>query len=444
VESPQDLTNGSGAGPELLASDIAVALSDADVVVDLTIDRHSDLLATTTRRVVTFGEEALRPDLVLAALLAGARVIEAAVFVRSTTLTGIVASSRVAVPRHSLRRSQETLGWRCAALLRRARPSLDGHATASLRRVSRPAPRPRPAVSRSRLVGLLGAGAVAAGRVALTRTDWRVAWGFREESDDPFGLPATVRTLTAPTGHFFADPFLASEDDRLFVFLEDFDLALGRASVAVVELGTNDETARTVLEGAHHFSYPFVFHHQSTWYMLPETASAGRVMLYRSTAFPQTWVEDTVLLEGVTAFDPTLVHRDGRWWLFYASGTPGSGFDDELHIHYGPSPRGPFSAHPGNPVRSDAVGARPAGRIVAHRGKLLRPGQNGVDEYGSGIVIFEIEALTPGSFRERETMRIEGPPGLQTRGIHTIDSSGSVVVFDTKHRVPRLPRPRLR
>jgi hypothetical protein len=173
-----------------------------------------------------------------------------------------------------------------------------------------------------------------------------------------------------------------------------------------------------------------------TWYMTPEAAESRRVVLHRCTRFPDRWEPDAVLLDGVAAYDPTLVHRDGLWWLFFAAGTPGSAADDELHVWFSPSLRGPFEPHPANPVRSTVRGARPGGRILESGGRLLRPGQDGSREYGGEIVLFEIERLTTSEYRERP-VRTLGPSALGAEGLHTIDSGGGLVVVDTKHRVPR-------
>jgi hypothetical protein len=169
--------------------------------------------------------------------------------------------------------------------------------------------------------------------------------------------------------------------------------------------------------------------------MLPEQATTGRITLLRCEEFPRRWVDDTVLLDGVRAYDPTLVQHEGLWWLFFAAGTDTSP-DDELHVWCSPSLRGPFTAHPANPVVSNVVGARPAGRIVQSDGRLLRPGQDGSGEYGRAIVVNEILALTPTEYAERPLTTVTAQ-ALGAAGIHTINAAAAVVVVDTKHRVLR-------
>jgi hypothetical protein len=247
-----------------------------------------------------------------------------------------------------------------------------------------------------------------------------------------------MRALEAPAGRFFADPFLADDNGTAVVFFEDFDSRIGRATIAMAGLDDPLSTYSTVLDLDHHLSYPFVFKHDSTWHMTPEMAESGRVALFRCERFPDRWVEEAVLVDGVVAYDPTMLHFEDRWWLFFSSGTPGAASDDELHVWFSSSLLGPYAPHPLNPVRSDAVGARPAGRIQAVDGMLLRPGQDGSREYGGGIVIHSIRHLTTERYEEDVVGRIDGVPGLRASGVHTIDSSANYVVLDTKQRVARL------
>lgn len=416
------------------------ATSSIDLVVDFTRLRVSDCLPTSTQMIVTPGAGLDRAAL-FAALLGRQTVVSAAVRVRSLDGTGIVAESNLAVFRLSLRRTYERVGWRFEQLLRRAVIRLLDEESPP--RLVDPRESGRALTIRNGPIArlVLSAG-VAAVRASITRVDWRVAWGERGD-DDPFVVPSRLQTLDAPAGHFFADPFLARDEARTVVFFEDFDSELGRASIAVAELGDEARGHRTVLQRDHHLSYPFIFMHESTWYMVPEMAETKRVVLFRCVDFPDQWVEDSVLLEGVAAFDPTLLQFDDLWWLFYSSGTAGSSSDDELHVDFSPSLRGPFRSHPLNPVRSDAVGARPAGRILVHDGRLLRPGQDSAREYGGGIVIHQIETLTTERYEERAIGRIDRVAGRRNRGVHTIDSTAEVVVVDTKHRVLKRPRSRI-
>ena len=66
--------------------------------------------------------------------------------------------------------------------------------------------------------------------------------------------------------------------------------------VPLIEIGADGRwsTPVRVLERDHHLSYPFLFEHEGVLYMVPETAQAGTVELYRCTEFPLRWRRERV------------------------------------------------------------------------------------------------------------------------------------------------------
>jgi len=408
----------------------AAVSADADVVLDLTAAGAAAKAAKSTPTMFLH-PRALDEDAMLAALAAGRQVFHIEVRIKTADGERCAGTSTVALTRYSARRSAERVRERAAALTVRALErfgSRDGWPDAE------PGGSPAGERAASPAVARLVAGAAGAAAVLrLTRVDWRVAYGTAP-SDQPFAIPHDLRRVPAPPGRFYADPFLARTTDGDFLFVEDFDLALGRAAISVVDLSTGE--ARRALTAEHHLSYPIVFEVDGAWYMLPEQAESGRVVLLRCERFPDRWVTDTVLLDGVRAYDPTLFWDGELWWLFCAMGTGSACIDDELHVWYADTLRGPFTPHPANPVVSNVVGARPAGRIVRDDGRLIRPAQDGSGEYGRAIVVNEILALTPTEYRERPVSTLTAHD-LGAAGIHTMDVAGDLAVIDTKHRVVR-------
>ena len=53
-----------------------------------------------------------------------------------------------------------------------------------------------------------------------------------------------------------------------------------------------------MLKEPFHLSYPYVFKHKGTYYMIPESRAAGAVRLYRARSFPLSLEFDTTLFEG--------------------------------------------------------------------------------------------------------------------------------------------------
>jgi hypothetical protein len=412
------------------AERVTAASADPELVLDLSAGGIAAQTVTSTPTMFLH-PGGLDEEAMLAELAAGRQVFRIEVRVRTGARDRCAATSTVALTRYSARRSAERVRERAAALIVRA---LERFGSSDGWPVAEPAASPVARQAASPAVARLVAGAAGAAAVLrLTRVDWRVAYGTAVP-DEPFAIPHRLRHVPAPPGRFYADPFLARTTEGTFLFVEDFDLGLGRAAISVVDLSTGE--ARRAVTADHHLSYPIVFEVDGTWYMLPEQAESSRVVLLRCEQFPDRWVPDTVLLDGVRAYDPTLFWDGDLWWLFCAMGTGSACIDDELHVWYAATLRGPFTPHPANPVVSNVVGARPAGRIVRNGGRLLRPAQDGSGEYGRAIVVNEILALTPTEYREQPVSTLTAHD-LGAAGIHTIDVAGDLSVIDTKHRVVR-------
>lgn len=275
---------------------------------------------------------------------------------------------------------------------------------------------------------LAGAAALYAARTRkipfLAQKDrWAVAlW----RGDSPLSLAPsgdapllTAADVTDVPAEFVADPFLAEESGRRHLFFEVLNARTGRGEIG---LASSDDGVlwryeRIVLREPFHLSYPQVFRWEGEWYMVPETMGAREVRLYRARRFPDLWEGAGTLLSGEGYVDPTLVRRDGLWWLFVIHPK------HHLHLYYARDLTGPWTEHPLSPLfRGDPRASRPAGRIVEEGGRLLRFSQDGVPWYGRRVLAFEILELTPERYRERPLGPVLSPgDGWNRDGMHHID-----------------------
>jgi hypothetical protein len=69
--------------------------------------------------------------------------------------------------------------------------------------------------------------------------------------------------------------------------------------------------------------------------------------------------------------------------------------------------KGPWRAHPMNPVISDVRRARPAGKLFMDGGRLIRPSQDCSLAYGYALVFSEVVKMTETEYEERVVARIE-------------------------------------
>ncbi len=281
--------------------------------------------------------------------------------------------------------------------------------------------------------------------LAYNAPHWRTGWR-RMDGPDLLDLRHHPDTgwhdLPDDAQRFYADPFPIVHDGQVTLFVEDFAHRLGKGIISAVAFGPDGPIGRPipVLEQPGHLSYPFVFEREGAFWMIPESGSAGTVDLFRATAFPAGWVKEATLLSGVTASDATLVEHDGAWWLFATVRDGGGAFSDALHLWRAPDFRGPWTAHPKNPVLIDIASARPAGRMVHREGKLLRPVQDCRQGYGAALGIARVLQLDPEGYRQTvETILTPGPqwPG---RRLHTLNSAGGLEFIDGSAFAPRWGR----
>ena len=235
---------------------------------------------------------------------------------------------------------------------------------------------------------------------------------------------------------FWADPFVISQDNRVFVYFEEMPENTMRGHICALELfadGSEGEPIR-VLRREHHLSYPFLFRYRDELYMLPEAAESERVEIYRCTGFPDQWEPVRTILQGVRAYDPTLIYFDDMWWMFVTVQHGGNSCDDELHLYYAESPFDEWRPHPLNPVQLDVRAARPAGALFSKDGKLFRPAQNCSRRYGWAISIQEIKKMTMSEFEEVTVEEIYPEWAGHARATHTVNQSEGITIYDCEAR----------
>jgi hypothetical protein len=264
------------------------------------------------------------------------------------------------------------------------------------------------------------------------REEWFVA--YRRVPDPHAELEAgpAFTPIDHPPQRSFADPFVVSSGSRSFIFFEDLDFATGRGSISYVALNGSGPVSApaTALKRPYHLSYPFLFEHEGEHYMIPETSATRRIELYRAVDFPGEWRLERVLIDGIEAVDPTLFHRDGRFWLFANVAESGGPTVDELFLFSSESLTGEWTPHPLNPIVSDVRRARPAGRLFERDGSLIRPSQDCSWRYGSAVVLNEVTTLTPDDYLEVPLRRIEPAWFEGNLASHTYNFDGGIEVVD--------------
>jgi hypothetical protein len=253
------------------------------------------------------------------------------------------------------------------------------------------------------------------------------------------------RMVLPPRDRFWADPFPVVEDDMEYVFFEEYLYAKGRGHISVMAInadGSHSDPVR-ILEKSYHLSYPFVFRWNGRHYMIPESVDNRTIDLYVCDDFPHKWRYDRTLMSEVNAVDATLLEHGGKWWLF-ANMVENEGASSwgELFLFHADSPVSEnWTAHPMNPVISDARQARPAGNCFSVDGMLIRPSQESSrsftsklssSAYGNKLVFNEIVDLTESEYREKRIATVATDWHKRLTAIHTFNRDEHLSAADAK------------
>jgi hypothetical protein len=232
---------------------------------------------------------------------------------------------------------------------------------------------------------------------------------------------------------FFADPFVIEQDDRTFLFVEEFPYALARGVISVAELGADGRFGppRQVLAEPFHLSYPQVFELGGEVWMIPETSAARQVVLYRAERFPDRWVRHATLIADREISDATLLERDGRFWLFGTERHSQGNASDTMVVFSADRLDGPWLPHPMNPVLIDRSAARPGGAFVRQGDRLFLPVQDGTRAYGGGLGLAELIELDSESVRFAAPQPVRPGEAWDRSGIHTLNRAGGIEVVDS-------------
>ncbi|MER8693366.1 hypothetical protein NKI77_28990 [Mesorhizobium opportunistum] len=262
---------------------------------------------------------------------------------------------------------------------------------------------------------------------------WGIGWRFDESASLLDKGEAAFRVFTGNTDSYLADPFPFRHQGQDFIFVEQYLYSKNRGCIAVVPVN-RDGTAgecRIVVEEPHHLSYPFVFKQNGQIWMIPESGAARNVCLYRAVEFPYRWTREACLMEGIEGYDTTPLWHEGGFWFFVSPRLWRSTSWDALSLYHAESLTGSWTPHPANPVLLDAKLSRPAGAVIRHGGRTLRPVQDCARGYGGAVTFCQIEALSELKFAQTPIGRIwSGALGCHTynrrSGLEVIDLFGHI------------------
>lgn len=99
--------------------------------------------------------------------------------------------------------------------------------------------------------------------------------------------------------YWYADPLIYQYEDKEYVFMEAYERETGLGRIAIAKVGKEGwGRPQVIIEEDFHLSFPMIFEYKNTLYMIPETSTAHKVILYRCSEFPLKWEKEAELLHG--------------------------------------------------------------------------------------------------------------------------------------------------
>lgn len=242
-----------------------------------------------------------------------------------------------------------------------------------------------------------------------------------------------ISFIGQPRGSFWADPFLVQDSGQHYIFFEEMDRNRAKGHISFITLNDKGRISgkpQKILEQPFHLSFPNVFLYEGQYYMMPEQSSSGKLSIYKARQFPLQWVEDTVLIEGMSVLDPLWLYHEGKYWLFFNKIEEEEYDNNErLYIYYADNLfSNEWQPHKKNPVIIDMYKARNAGQIYSKDGKLYRPSQNCGATYGSEIMINRIVKLSIEEYEEEAVEQLSRYNKYY--GMHTFNGDEQLQVID--------------
>ncbi|GAB3472403.1 hypothetical protein GCM10027321_45390 [Massilia terrae] len=239
--------------------------------------------------------------------------------------------------------------------------------------------------------------------------------------------------ISAPVGHFWADPFLLADSGRTYCFVEDYLYSTKRAHISVLELIEKKLVPIGVaLQETFHLSFPFLFKYRGEIYMCPEASESRQIRVYKATAFPLQWELCSIAMRDISAADSMFFEHGGRWWLLTSLDRAGlKDHCSELCLFSASSPLDTtWTPHPANPLYVDACCGRNAG-LILDKGKIFRAAQmQGFDQYGEAVGLYEIIRLDDTHYEEVKVTDLKRVRPSRALGSHHISTTGRVTVVD--------------
>lgn len=250
--------------------------------------------------------------------------------------------------------------------------------------------------------------------VTIEKLNWKIAFS----KDD------RLYFLNQPNNSYWADPFFLEHNGLKVLFFEELDIS-GKGVISALTLTEHFEIIekKVIIDEDFHLSFPNVFIENNQVFMIPESASSNKVILYHCENFPFDWTQKKIILDETKLIDIVWTKFENKYWLF-ANKIEDFEYEnnERLNLYYSLDfLSDKWLAHPQNPIVVNKKNARNAGKIINNNGKIIRVCQNCKNSYGENLSFCEIKSLTSTLYMEKAIKTIY--PQSPFCGQHTWNNS---------------------
>ncbi len=256
--------------------------------------------------------------------------------------------------------------------------------------------------------------------------------GIRRRKEGILSVKGCFDLLENPKDGWLADPFLFEFDGDTYIFAEKWSYIKQKGEIVFSKyLSGCSLKWSTIIEEDYHLSYPYIWKDKNGIHIMPESCGANQVSIYTAIEFPYSWKRELSYSLGPVA-DSTMfwpkTNQSERWVFTYGC----EGIWKDKLIRY--------------KLNGDMIGARrmitrnkkisrPAGKFIVEGSTWYRVAQNGLENYGTGLVFLQIDECSEDNYREtialeRDFREMKVNKQLNVIGMHTYNRVNQWEVVD--------------
>ena len=266
----------------------------------------------------------------------------------------------------------------------------------------------------------------------LILREWQVAFRLCPQGSILTDLKTPFLAVPNTRRYVAADPFLFTENSRIYLFAELYDKKEGRGKLGYAVFdGTRFSDWRVVISEPYHLSYPNIFRYQNAIYMIPEANESGSLYAYRAVSFPDKWEKCSPLISGRRLVDTTFLDLNGKHWMFTYDIVPES---NKKLYRCSVTEDGVVEPESWRCISENDADARPGGNFFEDHGTWIRVSQDCAQDYGAGLVFSRVAVCNEHDYAEQQILHLS-PENVKINkhfvtGLHTYNANETMEVID--------------